>query len=281
MFADVTISLHSNQVPATTTISMKSDELIDYNRSAWDHQVEIGNQWTLPANSQQIEAARNGNCQIVLTPTRHVPASWLDGLTGKNVLCLAGGGGQQAPLLAAAGANVTTFDNSQRQLQRDEEVAKRENLQIKTVLGDMQNLSQFENETFDLIVNPCSNSFAPDVQQIWKEAYRVLKIGGELLAGFTNPLFYIFDYDEMEDNERLVVRHKIPYSDITSLDENERNELMAQNEPLIFGHSLEQQLGGQLSAGFAIVDFFEDNDPQYAISKFIDVFIATRAKKLS
>ena len=260
---------------------MKPHEILNYNRSAWDHQVEVGNQWTVPASSSQIEAAKKGHCSIVLTPTREVPMAWLEGLSGKKVLCLAGGGGQQAPLLAAAGAQVTTLDNSPRQLKRDEEVARREGLSLATVLGNMQDLSGFEAGSFDLIVNPCSNSFVPDLQQVWQEAHRVLKTGGELLVGFVNPLFYIFDYDQMEDQGKLIVRHKIPYSDLDSLGESEKAELLAQKEPVIFGHSLEQQIAGQLSAGFVIIDFFEDNDPQYAISEFLDVFIATRAKKIS
>jgi hypothetical protein len=39
------------------------------------------------------------------------------------------------------GPDVTVFDNSPRQLARDEEVAARDGLAIRTVLGDMRDLT--------------------------------------------------------------------------------------------------------------------------------------------
>ena len=74
-----------------------------YNREAWNRQVQSGNQWTLSVSSEQIEAARQGNWALVLTPTKPVPRSWFpDDLDGKKILCLASAGGQQGPILAAA-----------------------------------------------------------------------------------------------------------------------------------------------------------------------------------
>ena len=92
-------------------------------------------------------------------------------------MCLASGGGQQGPILAAAGADVTVFDNSPRQLEQDRYVADRDGLHLQTVEGDMRDLSCFPDESFDLIVHPVSNVFVPDVKPVWREAYRVLKPG--------------------------------------------------------------------------------------------------------
>ncbi len=52
-------------------------------------------------------------------------------------------------MLAALGAEVTVFDNSLKQLEKDEFVAKRDGLNIKTVQGDMKDLSVFDDEYFD------------------------------------------------------------------------------------------------------------------------------------
>ena len=79
----------------------------------------------------------------------------LDVYKRQDVLCLASGGGQQGPILAAAGANVTVFDNSPAQLRQDELVARREGLSIRTVQGDMRDLSAFADGSFDLIFHPC------------------------------------------------------------------------------------------------------------------------------
>lgn len=260
---------------------MKSkQEVFDYNRGAWDKQVNDGNQWTLPVSPEAIQDARDGSPAIVLTPTKLVPQEWLGDLTAKDVLCLAGGGGQQAPILAAAGANVTTLDNSQAQLDQDQAVAARENLQVKGVLGQMDDLSCFGDQSFDLVVHPCSNCFTPNVLPVWREAFRVTRPGGDLLAGFGNPIQYIFDYPEILKGN-LVVRHKIPYSDFTDLDLDEREKLVADGEPLGFGHSLADQIGGQLAAGFVLSGMYEDNQPQGEdpLSEYIDLFIATRATR--
>ena len=171
---------------------------------------------------------------------------WFGKLEGSQVLCLAGGGGQQVPLLAAAGATVTSFDNSDSQLQQDQLVAEREGLKVTTIRGDMADLSAIDDDSFDLIVNPCSNCFVPKLQPVWNECFRVLRTGGCLLSGWSNPLRFIFDDDLMQKEKKLVVRHKIPYSDYTSLNDDERQALIDQNEPFIFGHSLEDQIGGQL-----------------------------------
>jgi Methylase involved in ubiquinone/menaquinone biosynthesis len=96
-------------------------------------------------------------------------------------------------VLAAAGADVTVFDNSPRQLARDEEVAARDGLAIRTVLGDMRDLSAFADGSFDLVFNPVSNTFCPDLAPVWRECFRVLRPAGLLLTGFTNPDLYIFD----------------------------------------------------------------------------------------
>ena len=258
------------------------EQFLQYNREAWNKQVSMNNRWTVPVDSDVIAKARNGEFSIVLTPAKPVPMEWFPKLDGANVLALACGGGQQAPVLSAAGANVTVFDNSDEQLAQDQMVAEREGLQIKTVQGDMRDLSVFENESFDFIFHPCSNTFVADVNPVWQEAYRVLRSGCDLVSGFCNPLLFIFDDQKMEQGT-LEVRHRIPYSDFTSLTAEEFAKLKEQNEPACFGHTLDDQIGGQINAGFAITGFFEDdwgvseNDP---LSKFIKAFVATKATKL-
>lgn len=106
-------------------------DIREYNHLAWDKQVESGNPWTVPVGLEAIAAARQGQWAIWLTTTKPVPHSWLPDFPGKQVLCLASGGGQQGPILAAAGARVTVFYNSPKQLERDRMVAQREGLMIK------------------------------------------------------------------------------------------------------------------------------------------------------
>lgn len=192
---------------------------------------------------------------------------------------MASGGGQQGPILAALGANVTVFDNSQEQLNKDIMVAKREGLDIKTIQGDMRDLSDIDDDTYDLIIHPWSNCYVDSVIPVWKEAYRVLKKGGVLISGFANPLEYIFDLEKMNQGN-LVVKHKIPYSDLESISEDELKSLILdQGEGIAFGHTLEDQIGGQIEAGFLIGGFYEDIGHSL-LDNYINTSIATKALKL-
>ena len=255
-------------------------DVLKHNRKAWDAEVEKGNEWTKPVSSEEIERARKGDWKIILTPIKPVPKDWYPELKGAKVLCLASGGGQQGPILAAAGAEVVVFDNSPKQLEQDEMVAKRDNLEIKTVQGDMRDLSRFDDESFDFIVHPCSNHCVDDVSVVWKEAYRVLKKGGSIISGFTNPILYLLDM-ELEEKGILQIKRSLPYSDLEQLDEKALQKLIDNNEPFEFGHTLEQLIGGQIEAGFVIAGFYEDTwGGKYPIDRHAPSFIATRAVKL-
>ena len=226
----------------------------------------------MPVSPEAIDAARKGWWEIVLTPTKPVPREWLE-VAGRQVLCLASGGGQQALILAAAGATVTVLDNSPKQLDRDAKMAERHGLPITTVLGDMANLEMFADDSFDLIVHPCSNCFVPDVLPVWREAFRVLRRGCCLIAGFANPAIYLFDLDLAERNGTLEVKHPLPLADGPR----------SASEPMEFSHSLELQIGGQIAAGFSLTGFYQDvqvGGDSNVLNIYMPMFIATRALKV-
>jgi SAM-dependent methyltransferase len=253
-------------------------DIPEYNREAWDREVRAGNPWTRPVESQVIEAARRGDWQILLTPAKPVPRDWFGVLSGQKVLCLASGGGQQGPVLAAAGAHVVVLDNCPAQLAQDRLVAARDGLDIQLELGRMDDLSRFPDSTFELIIHPVSNLFVPNIRPVWREAFRTLCPRGALLSGFANPVSYLFDPNEV-DRGTFVVRHALPYSDLTSLSREALDEYIKKGEPLEFGHSLDDQIGGQLDAGFVIRGFYEDRWPGHALDKYVPMFMATRAVK--
>jgi SAM-dependent methyltransferase len=254
----------------------------EYNSLAWDKQVEDGNEWSIPVSSEIIEKARIGVWEVILTPVKSVPREWFGDIKGKDVLCLASGGGQQAPVFAAAGASVTSFDNSAKQLEKDKFVADREKLEIRLEKGDAADLSRFADESFDLIFHPCSNCFMPVLEPIWRECFRVLRYGGSLLVGFNKPEMYIFDHEAVEKKGVLRVRHSLPYSDL-ELSEAERAEILASGRPLEFSHTLEEQIGGQIAQGFVVTGFYKDywHDETNLFNKYMPVFIGMKSEKLS
>ena len=254
--------------------------ILEQNSTAWDKYAEENIEWSVPVSREEIERARSGDWEVILTPIKPVPREWFGDIRGKDVLGLASAGGQQVPLFAVAGANVTSFDNSAQQLARDRLVAERENLQIRLEKGDAADLSRFADESFDLIFHPCSNCFMEDVIPIWRECFRVLRRGGALLAGFNNPMVYIYDRFA-EEKGVLELRHKLPYSDLKDLTETEINEMIEKKEAFEFSHSLDTQIGGQIEAGFLISGFYEDwwKDENRLLNKYMPTFIATRAIK--
>lgn len=254
-------------------------DICAYNREAWNRQVDSGdNPWTIPVSSEVIALARTGVFSVLLTEQIVVPTDWFPPLNGLDILALACGGGQQGPVFAAAGANVTVFDNSPRQLDRDREVAKREGLtNLRTVEGDARNLEMFANESFDFIFHPVSNVFIPQIRPVWQEAYRVLRHGGTMLSGFMNPIFYIFDFDQAE-NGLMQVKYKLPYKDVDHSEMRDRQ--ISNGLPMEHSHSLTDQLAGQMDAGFHLIGLYEDRHIGTAISEYTPTYIATRSLKL-
>ena len=123
---------------------MSNEQYIKDNEHAWDKRAENNDQWSIPVSEEEIAEAKKGNWSIFVTPVKRVPRNWFpEEMKGKKILCLAGGGGQQGPVLAATGADVTVFDNSTGQLGKDQMAAKRDGLTIHTVQGNMQDLSMF------------------------------------------------------------------------------------------------------------------------------------------
>ncbi|MGD0707102.1 MAG: class I SAM-dependent methyltransferase [Anaerolineaceae bacterium] len=253
--------------------------ILDHNRLAWNHEVQTGNIYTIPVTKNEMTAAFKGEYKIILTPTKPVPADWLGDIRGKQVLCLASGGGQQGPILAAAGAEVTVFDNSDEQLKRDSQMAEEYHLSLKVVRGNMQDLGCFPDGSFDLIVHPVSNCFIDDILPVWKECYRVLRSPGRLLSGFNNPLTYAIDLEEARKSGRCEIKNALPYSDLKSLPPQEIQRYIDENIPLEFGHTLADQIGGQIAAGFLIAGFYEDKGEEL-LDAYVDSYIATKAIKV-
>jgi SAM-dependent methyltransferase len=234
-------------------------EIHDLNEAAWDRAVDQGeNPYTQVVTSEQVSAARGGTWDLYLSELRPVPHEWFPPLPGLRVLCLASGGGQQGPIFAAAGAEVTVLDASAKQLAVDKYAAERDGLGIRTVQGDMADLSAFETGSLDLVFNPPSTLFVPELDPIWRECYRVLTADGLLMTGFMNPDEFVFDPDALDEEGVFVVRYPLPYIEHETLSRDELEQRQRDREMFHFSHSMEAQLGGLLAAGFVITGFYED-----------------------
>ncbi|MBT2644175.1 class I SAM-dependent methyltransferase [Bacillus sp. ISL-41] len=256
-------------------------DAVKQNSLAWDKKVESEAVYTKAVSREVIEKSKAGEWEITVTTGKPVPRSWFpQSLAGLKVLCLASGGGQQGPVLAAAGANVTVVDISKKQLEQDEFVAKRDGIQLSTLQCSMTDLSAFSDEEFDMIIHPVANLFVEDISQVWTEASRVLKDKGTLISGFTNPLLFIFD-DEEDLKGNLVVKNKVSGSSMDNLTDHEKEEYIQSGNTIEFFHTLEDQIQGQVDAGFVIAGLYEDDfGGRRPLDEYIKCFVATKAIKI-
>ena len=242
------------------------------NSAVIDRWVAEGWEWGKPIGHETYLRAKAGEWDVLLTPTKAVPHEWFGDLAGKRVLGLASGGGQQIPIFSALGARCTVLDYSPRQCESERLVAEREGYQVTVVQGDMTRPLPFEDEAFDLIFHPVSNCYVEEVRPIFRECYRVLKQGGLFLGGYDTGINYAFDDDE----ERIT--YSLPFNplkDAALYEASLRNDWGIQ-----FSHTLEEQLGGQLQAGFRLTDLYEDTNGQGNLHRHnIPSFIATRCVK--
>ncbi|MBQ7172228.1 MAG: class I SAM-dependent methyltransferase [Clostridia bacterium] len=244
----------------------------EINAQTIDRWVEEGWEWGKPISREEYAKAKTGEWSVFLTPTKPVPRAWFGELAGKRLLGLAAGGGQQMPVFAAAGADVTVLDYSKKQLETERTVAEREGYQIRIIRADMTKPLPFEDGSFDLIFHPVSNCYVREVRPIFRECFRILKPGGVLLGGYDNGINYLFD----EAEERLI--NHLPFDPLS--DPGQRKQLEDADCGLQFSHTLEEQLGGQLEAGFLITDLYEDYNGEGRLHELrVPSFFAARAVK--
>lgn len=153
------------------------DDTTISNLHKWDELVKLEVPCSRPNQNPTIEQARKN-----LNPN-----NLFGDLKNKNVLCLASGGGQQSVEFALLGANVTVVDFSKEQLKKDEAEAKKHSLKIRIVQSDMRDLSEFKDGEFDIVYQPYSINYIPEVQKVFSEVTRVLKTGGIYSLMFHNP----------------------------------------------------------------------------------------------
>ena len=244
----------------------------EINAETIDRWVENGWEWGRPISHEVFEAARNGSWDVFLTPTKPVPHRWLGELRGKRILGLASGGGQQMPIFTALGAECTVLDYSARQIESEEAVARREGYFIRTIRADMTLPLPFEDGEFDLIFHPVSNCYIRDVRPVWRECFRVLKTGGYLLSGVDHYVNYIVD------SEEKAIVNSLPFDPLANPQQME--QLRAEDAGVQFSHTLEEQIGGQLDAGFTLLELYEDFNGEGRLHDMhIPTFLAMRARK--
>lgn len=131
------------------------------------------------------------------------PPYVLDGVAGRDVLCLASGGGQQSAVFGLLGAQVTVVDIARGQLAQDAMAAKHYGYEVKLVQADMRDLSELNGCVYDLVFQAPSMSYVPDVREVYAQVDHVLKPGGMFRLEATNPATQFMDEEWRDGGYRI------------------------------------------------------------------------------
>ena len=251
---------------------MEGEDYREINARTIDRWVDEGWEWGRPITHEAYMRALKGDWDVYLTPTKPVPHEWFGELRGKKILGLASGGAQQMPVFAALGADCTVLDYSSRQVESERAVSEREGYPIRILRADMTRPLPFGDGEFDIVFHPVSNCYVRDVRPIWKECFRVLRRGGYLICGTDHYVNYIVD-----DEEKEIVNH-LPFDPLA--DPEQMKQLQDSDAGVQFSHSLEEQIGGQLEAGFRLLNIYEDTNGTGRLHELgIPTFLAMRSVK--
>ena len=248
-------------------------DYVEINARAIDRWVENQWEWGQAISHEEYEEASNGKLNVKLTPGKFVPHQWLGDLKNKKILGLASGGGQQMPIFSALGAECTVLDCSKKMLEQEKIVSEREKYHITIVESDMTKVFPFDDEQFDIIFHPISNCYVEEVKPIWKECYRVLKTGGVLLAGFNTDIVYALD------SKKQMIVNTLPFNPLKNPDH--MCQTKRKDDGIQFSHTLEEQINGQLEAGFTLTNLYSDIGRAGNLYRHgITTFVGTRSLKV-
>ena len=246
----------------------------EHNRIAWDRLAKDGNRFARPARDEDFA-----------DPLASVDGpGWLGGdITGKRVLCLAAGGGRQGPIYAAAGGIVTVVDISNEMLELDREVARQRKLTLRVLQASMDDLSELGDATFDIVIQPVSTCYVPDIAAVYREVARLMVAGGIYVSQHKQPTSlqasiqptdagYVFEHSN---------RQQLPLSPTTTANK------VREPGTIEYAHNWQQLLGAMCLAGFVIEDLREPEHGDVAAeagsfehrSVFVSPYVRIKARR--
>lgn len=229
------------------------DELARFNKERWEALAEADISFSRPALDLDEAAAR-----LLVDPY-----GVMGPVAGRDVLCLASGGGQQSAAFGLLGARVTVYDLSETQLARDAEAAAHYGLDVRLIQGDMRDLTQFAGGSFDLVWQAHSINFVPDARGVIRGVARVLREGGEYRVACHNPFVMGIDERDWDGrcyplNRPYVDGAEVEYEDSrwTVWDRHGRTQMV--EGPKEFRHTLSTMVNGLVGSGFLVRGLWEE-----------------------
>lgn len=231
------------------------DEVAAVNERHWDWSVRKGAGCTIPwldLDAALLRRYASGELEPVPERLRDFMTELsgvLAGVAGKDVLCLAAGGGQQSAVFGLLGARVTVVDLCNGQLEGDRKAAAHYGYDVTTIQADMRDLSCLQDDAFDVVYGTGS-CFIPEMAPVFAGVARVLRPGGLYRADFPNPASEFVDADSWDGQGYRIT---IPYHVKKRIDPPEDGGAPA----IQFRHYMDEIFNGLLDAGFSIERVFD------------------------
>jgi len=250
---------------------LELQDIINKNKENWDNEVESGGDNTIPEfdlNVDLLKQFANGELlgwsekkgKLDNPLLKKIRQYEYADIKGKKVLCLASGGGNQSAMFSLLGADVTVVDISKGQLDADITASNHYGYTVKTVQCSMTDLSVFEDDFFDIVHQPISICFVPDVALVYREVFRVLKKGGMYHVDQINPSTFPADLENDIDGwDGVGFKISSPYiGGPLRIDENGNENMISGKIDGLFRHLFIDIFCELTEAGFQIKYIWED-----------------------
>ena len=227
------------------------DTTIAFNKERWEELSSSRVQFSVPWLDLKRETAR----RLI------DPEAQLEQIQNKKVLCLAASGGQQSVAFGILGAQVTVFDLSDNQLEKDRLAARHYGINVETIQGDMQNLNMLGTNDFDIVWLAHSINFVPNASLVIKQIARLLQAKGKLRISFTNPYVHgVWDCPTGRGfllSQLYIDGAQVTYADPYWRFADPEGKTHKVQGPKEYRHSLSTIMNSLVSNGFRIIGFWE------------------------
>ena len=234
------------------------DELTRFNQERWNALVRAGVRYSRPFLDLDEAAAR----------AFVDPYGVMGDVSGKSVLCLAGGGGQQSVIFNLLGAGeVTVLDFSEAQLENDRKALDHYGFDAALFQGDMRDLSRFADASFDLVFHAYSINFIPEIDQVFDEIGRVLRLNGLYRVEWSNPFGKSVDDRKWTEAGYPI---NVPYGNQEMVFEDDAwdvdagdGEVQRVEGPREFNHMLSSVVNGLIQRNLMLLGIWEDQSGEF------------------
>lgn len=128
--------------------------------------------------------------------------------SGAKVLCLAEGEGRNAVYLATLGLNVTAIDQSEVGLAKLHDLAKRKNVEVRTIVADLEEY-QIEENKWDAIVSIWCHLPSPLREKVHTACVKGLKKSGLFILEAYTPKQLDFKTGGPNNTDLLMTRNQL------------------------------------------------------------------------